>query len=267
MPRVNVVKKAVKDQGTCKCGKEIKAGDAYKWIKFRYGGRRVKCADCSFKASELTQSEFLSTMYDLNDRLEDLSGDDPSEIQSEIEDIASEFNNLADETQGKYDNMPEGLQQGDTGQLLEQRASECQDVASNLEGIDCEFDHEGAKDELREEFIMNGVHTEELTDEQKAEFRKDAEAEVADVIENKENATTVTYTEDLLKEFLERTKTEEGKQAEIEERYKELCEEYVEEGITEEEMKEKIEEALAEKIEEFCQGIIEEAQGYTYQGE
>lgn len=31
MPRVNRVKKARKDQGTCRCGHVIKAGESYQW--------------------------------------------------------------------------------------------------------------------------------------------------------------------------------------------------------------------------------------------
>jgi len=47
---------------------------------------------------------------------------------------------IRDDTQGKYDNMPEPLQQGDTGQLLKNRVSEIEQMISDLEGIDTEND-------------------------------------------------------------------------------------------------------------------------------
>lgn len=43
MARVNVVKKAAKYQGKCEiCGKEINAGDPYKWVKPRFGHKRIR---------------------------------------------------------------------------------------------------------------------------------------------------------------------------------------------------------------------------------
>lgn len=268
MPRVNTVTKARIDQGTCSCGAEIKRGDPYKWIKFRFGGRRIKCGSCSFKPSDLTQSEFLSQVYDLNDRIEALSDDmELDDLRLQLEEIASEFENLGSECEEKRENMPEQFQDGEAGQLLEQRASDCQDISGNLEGIDCDFDEEEVTAEVRQELEDDEVHTKALSDEKRAEFRKDAEEEVADLLANKEKATTVTYSEELLKEFLERTKTTAGKQEAIEERYVELCEEYVEEGLDQDEFDEKIQETVDEKKQEKVTEIVEEAQGFSYEGE
>lgn len=230
MPRINTVAKAQKDQGTCSgCGKEIKAGDPYKWIKFRFGGRKVKCGACDFRDSELTQSEFLSQVYDLNTRLGNLSGDEPEDLKSELEDIASEFENLASECDDKLSNMPEGFQQGDVGQRLEERSSACNDVASSLQGIDCDFDENEAKEEIKAELNENGKHTKDLTEEVLTELKQDAEKSSVD--------------------------------------FEPLKAEYVSQGISQEEYDALVEEKLTEKKSERCQEIIDEAQGTTYDGE
>lgn len=141
MARVTHIKKAQKDQGPCtKCHTKIKVGDPYVWWKFLRWPRSVRCAkpECSPKPSDLTRSEFYSTLYDLGDRLQSALDDfrkegDGSSLSSELNDIASELRTLGEECQEKYDNMPEGLQQGDTGQLLQTRAEECDSKANELE--------------------------------------------------------------------------------------------------------------------------------------
>jgi hypothetical protein len=177
MPRVNIVNKARNDIGTCPCGNVIKKGDPYKWIKFRYGGKRVKCGSCHFKSSELTQSEFLSQAYSLNEQIDEMDTDlEPSEIESELQNIAGEFRTLGEECEEKRSNMPDQLQDSETGSMLEERASTCEEVASNLEGVDCDFDEEAAREEAKTEF------EEETTVQEKEEMDKD---EIEAAIEEK----------------------------------------------------------------------------------
>ena len=130
MPRVTRVAKAQKAQGSCsKCGKKIAKGDPYIWWKFRFGGKRVRCAECPPKPSDLTQSEYLSQVYDLEERIGDINNDDPTAAISELESIADDWDALADECDEKHSNMPDALQDGDTGQLLQDRAEACRTVA------------------------------------------------------------------------------------------------------------------------------------------
>ena len=92
MPRVTRVAKAQKAQGSCsKCGKKIAKGDPYIWWKFRFGGKRVRCAECPPKPSDLTQSEYLSQVYDLEERIGDINNDDPTAAISELESIADDW--------------------------------------------------------------------------------------------------------------------------------------------------------------------------------
>src|SRR6266576_1095632 len=58
--RVNIVQSARKPQGDCQaCGKPIDMGQAYRWIKFRYGGKRKRHLTCKpFRASDMTNAKY-----------------------------------------------------------------------------------------------------------------------------------------------------------------------------------------------------------------
>ena len=84
----------------------------------------------------------------------------------DLEDIIAELEQLRDETQEKFDSMPESLQQGDSGQLLEERVSELDDLISTLQAIedpvfendeeDADIDEEERLAAFREE-VRNAV--------------------------------------------------------------------------------------------------------------
>lgn len=99
------------------------------------------------KASQLTRSEFRGAMCDLEDELGALAADDG--LETAVGDIAQQFRDLGEEQRSKFENMPDGLQQGETGQLLEQRADRCDEIADELEGID--FSKDEGKDEGKDE--------------------------------------------------------------------------------------------------------------------
>jgi hypothetical protein len=130
MARAHFVKKArkaIRDAG-------IKKGDSYYWWKFRFGGKRV--SKTPPKPSQLTQSDFWSAVYSAQES----AGTVPSfaDLKDACDNLVSDLQDIESATQDKFDNMPEGLQQGDTGQMLEERVAAIQDVISELEGIDCE---------------------------------------------------------------------------------------------------------------------------------
>ena len=144
MPRVTTVMKCRKDQGPCsKCGSEIRRGDSYKWWAFMIGGRGgqpiVRCSkpECAPTPKDLTSSEFHRSLYDIEERVQGAlqsfrDNGSLEDLQSELESVADDLRSLGEEQQEKYDNMPEGLQQGDVGQLLETRAQECDSKADEI---------------------------------------------------------------------------------------------------------------------------------------
>lgn len=133
MARAHFVKKAMKDNPVAK------KGESYYWWAFMVGGRGgpKHYSKTAPKPSQLTQSEFLSQVYGVDERLQALSGT-AEEVQSEIDDIKSELESLADEQEEKLSNMPDGLQQSETGELLQSRADSVREMVSELEAIDVE---------------------------------------------------------------------------------------------------------------------------------
>lgn len=148
MPRINYVKSTRKDQGHCgKCGDPLPKRSAYRYIKFRYAGKRVRCmkASCNFRQSDLTSSDKLSRAYAAGEYVEDAVGrfvlevhvseildgaqniaDAVEESKSEIEEVAQEYNDSADNIEMAFDYSP--------------TAEECREKAENLENWTYELD-------------------------------------------------------------------------------------------------------------------------------
>lgn len=126
----------------------IAVGDSYYWWKFRFGGTHY--SKTPPKRSQLTQSPFLSQLYELQDRISDIKAEDRDDLKSQIEEICSEIENLRDECQESLDNMPDQLQESDTGQMLQERVEALDGWKDELENIDTE-DEDRELTELIEE--------------------------------------------------------------------------------------------------------------------
>lgn len=135
----------------------IKKGEPYYWWKPNFG--RKHFSKTMPKPSQTTSSEFMSTVLGVEESLAELNLE--SDFKSEIETAVSDLENLRDETQDKLDNMPEGLQQGDTGQLLQERVDEIDSMINDLEGIDTDIDEELKGDDLedRKQEILDEIQS------------------------------------------------------------------------------------------------------------
>lgn len=153
MPRVHqqVARKDYPREG-------IKAGETYYSWTFknqRGPGTKVR-SKTRPRPSQLTRSEYLSAAYALQERIEDLTAD--SDLPGNVEEIVSDLRSLAEEQEEKRNNMPEGLQDGDTGQLLETRAQNTNDFADELEGLDLEeFEEDESQRDKQECSDCNGT--------------------------------------------------------------------------------------------------------------
>ena len=118
----------------------IKKGDMYYTASIKTGARssRTLRQKTPFKQSQLTVSEFKQAWYTAEEEYADIKPEDRS--GEALEDIASQFEQIASECMEKFDNMPEGLQYGDTGQLLEERQAAAEEVQGELERIASEYD-------------------------------------------------------------------------------------------------------------------------------
>jgi len=171
MARTHYVKKARKDVPNS----DIKKGESYYWWKFRFGSKHTSRTPP--KQSQLTQSEFLGTIYDIEDRISGLDYDD---LESEIPDIISELENLREECEEKRGNMPEQLQDSGSGEMLQNRSDSVQEMIDELEGIDIDID-------IDEEDIRNDIkeNAEKENDETQEDFKERINEETDEEIENK----------------------------------------------------------------------------------
>jgi hypothetical protein len=164
MPRVNHVKKAQKDHGTCRCGKKLRKGQPYRWWKFRFGGKRVRCMDCKIRPSDLTNSKMGVIWDGQEDASESIVAWDP--VHSDVSELGEIATQLAEtvrevseeymegvETQREY--FPSGNpvmeENEERAQELESWACELEDLESDFEGFDEGEVTEEIVDELRAE--------------------------------------------------------------------------------------------------------------------
>jgi hypothetical protein len=133
MARVTKVEHAQKDYPEY----EIKKGDTYYWWKFRFGGKHV--SKTYPNRSQLTQSSFLGSLYDLEDNWS-LDREDP---QGSIEDLKSQVEDLKSQCEESLENMPDNLRENsESGNLLQERIDQCDEWIGNLEGIDADINEE-----------------------------------------------------------------------------------------------------------------------------
>ena len=126
-----------------------KGATYYKWT-FRHGGTRRSLTRP--KPSQLTQSPFLQTVYGWDENPIECNEDSTAqEVQAAIDERVSEIEELRDETQGSLENMPDSLQYGPTGELLQERIDALEGMITDLEGIyidEDSFDFEEVMGEL-----------------------------------------------------------------------------------------------------------------------
>ncbi len=145
MARAHFVKAARKDYPD----HGIKRGESYWWWAFMQGGRGgpKRYSKTQPRGSQLTQSEFYSTLLSCEEQVSDLKADSyqtVGDLEADLQSIRDEIETLGSECSDKLSNMPDGLQQGDSGQLLETRSSECEALAQEFDGLD--FSEPGDED-------------------------------------------------------------------------------------------------------------------------
>jgi DNA-directed RNA polymerase subunit RPC12/RpoP len=163
MPKI-YTQTARKEYKCGKCGAPILPGETYKKLMGRFIQTRFACQNCKFKRSETTSSEYLSQLWALQD-------DFVIDGEESVESLISELETLRDEQQDKLDNMPEGLQEGDTGQLIQERLDSVDDAINTLESLEWP-DEEEARKEIEEEYADDDEDEDE--EETSEEESKDA---------------------------------------------------------------------------------------------
>lgn len=177
MPRVTHVKSARK--ANPRYGIEV--GDSYYHWAFMVGGRGGSkiCSKTKPTRSQLTNSDFYKSLYGFYDDSvtncepkPDVPTADFDSLPDDIESLAEELRQIGQEQQDKFDNMPDGLQQGDTGQMIEQRAQGCEAAADEIDQAASTL--RSALEEIDGD--------EDKSDDEKDEARRDAVTEAFEAI-------------------------------------------------------------------------------------
>lgn len=185
--------KARKEYTCEKCHKTINKGDDYFRIEGMYMRTRFRCKDCKPERSELTTSDYLSWLWDLQDHLESQYDFSDPDI---AEQIANDLNEKADELQEQLDNMPEQFQEtSDSAMTLQTRIESLQNAANDIEC--CEYPDEESEDFQEDDdeptFILEASNDSEFF---KSLFVKEEQYTVEEVDETMRAAGYTRATED-----------------------------------------------------------------------
>lgn len=108
-----------------------------------YRKPKTICDDCNVPRSELTSSQYLGWIFDLQDNFVINSKDD---VESLIEIIEEQ----KEELEERFENIPEQLQEGNAGTILQDRIEILEDTICQLEQIDFDDNDEELKNKLEE---------------------------------------------------------------------------------------------------------------------
>ena len=149
MAKIERIKKSRKEQKCGKCGKVIPIGSEYLKAAIGFGPTLVRCTGCGLQAWQVTTSDYLLRIGSLQNEWQENYEIDADTCDS----ITTDIQELLDETQEKLDNMPEQLQESDTGCLLQERIESMETTIDELNNIDYEDYADENNDQLDEEKI------------------------------------------------------------------------------------------------------------------
>ena len=190
MGKVQIIKKSRKENKCRKCGKVIPVGSMYYKGEINFGPTIVRCSECKLESWEVTTSDYTLSVgpiiYHYADNY-DMNEDGLDELVSNLEEIR-------DDLQSRLDNMPESLQYGPTGELLQERIDGLDSAISDLESIDVESLKQDYLDENIDDLkilldVANDVDVDDVPalesfDNAVDALREKGETDVADEAEN-----------------------------------------------------------------------------------
>lgn len=179
----------------------IAKGESYYWWQFKNSSKQF--SKTRPKPSQLTQSNYLSTLYGIQESLEDVSASTPDELVEAVDDIKTQLEELRDTTQDSLDNMPDSLQSSPTGELLQERVDSLDNAISEVEGIDTDYD-EPDDDEIREQLADDVDYTPTDEEEENDDFdidEKKKELVTDDQIQEKKDELAQEWVDEKLDEL------------------------------------------------------------------
>ena len=114
------------------------------------------------RSSQLTQSSFLSTLYGIQESIEDgaFNCDNADDFESTVGEVKSQLEELRDECQESFDNIPYQLQDNDVGQLLQERIEGLDEWINAIESVEISIDEDEIEDEAIQELKEEHIETE-----------------------------------------------------------------------------------------------------------
>ena len=192
MGKVIKVDKSRKVFKCSKCGKEIPKGSSYYRGKLNFAHDIIRCCKCRLQPWEVTTSEYTRAVGTIVNEWANTY----SVCVYAIEQISNELESIRDDVQEKLDNMPESLQESDTGYLLQERIDNLNTSIEELSNIDVDSIKSEIVDVLLSEedhiFIPKGgqedydtilENNEKLQERMAEDFRDLLEAEIDSALE------------------------------------------------------------------------------------
>ena len=132
MGKINVVQKSRKEHKCSKCGATIAVGQKYYRGELNFAKPIIRCDKCKLESWEVTTSDYQKSVGEIVYKWRENFG-----VEEETaEQLSDELECIRDDLQDRLDNMPEGLQEGDIGQLLQERIDNVESCIDDLTSID-----------------------------------------------------------------------------------------------------------------------------------
>lgn len=179
MARIERIEKSRKEQKCSKCGEVIPVGSAYLKATPYRRSPIIRCTKCGLKSYETSGSEYVQTCGSL---VEDWSSDFGCH-DGVAEEIVSQLEDLRDQQQDSLDNIPEQLQEGDTGMMLQERIDCLEDVINELENVSFDDCREEAISEIEAE--MGEYDPEDSEYETQEDYQDEFDDKVTELTEQK----------------------------------------------------------------------------------
>lgn len=132
MGKITRVKKSRKEYTCGRCRKKIEVGQPYLRGDLNFARPVIRCCRCGLQPWEVTTSDYQLSVGEIVYRWQenyDIS-------QEGVDSMVCDLESIRDDLQDRLDNMPEGLQQAETGQLLQDRIDQLDGAISDLQNID-----------------------------------------------------------------------------------------------------------------------------------
>ncbi len=156
MGKITKVMKSRKEYTCGRCRKKIEVGQPYLRGDLNFSKPVIRCCKCGLQPWEVTTSDYQLSVGEIVYHWDENNAPDEAGRDS----IVSDLEDIRDDLQGRLDNMPEGLQQGDAGQLLQERIDALESAISDLEDIDFDDDFDDdLSDEDREDQYREAIES------------------------------------------------------------------------------------------------------------